>query len=385
MTDSLCMERNHKMDPLTQAYHQTSGRRRRLTRAARWLLPAIALMLVGCREGGPGARVFVRQDSLSRPRLAVLPFTSPAEAAGAGDVVTGTVLTYLLSTGAADVVEPGLVDKAMRSARFVPQASGGLDSDTLAALQQQLHVDAYMLGQVEEYGEIRVGPDTYPSVSFSARIVRASDNSIVWAASISRTGADSVRIFDIGRVSSLGKLTKAAVAEMADSLQRNWPDLASSAVTQQLLITPTSAPGLGPAIAVTVNPALSDETSTYGTADLKALLAEAQGFSRGEVTYAKHFHDTVTTQYRIDGRVIEVKLVDYLKVASAGQFVAQQSPGLAVSKLGSLNAFAGSTPEAAPGGYHLNLAAGRFGLYLTGPANAVDEMHRLASALIAVR
>ena len=79
-------------------------------------------------------------------------------------------------------------------------------------------MDAILTGMVEEYGEVRIGNETYPSVSFSSRLVNARDATIVWAGMVSRTGADKVLLFDIRRISSMGKLVKSAVQSMASSM-----------------------------------------------------------------------------------------------------------------------------------------------------------------------
>ncbi len=355
-------------------------RRRRLLFG---LLLAGALLAAGCRDSGPGRAVFTRQGNAPL-RIAVLPFASPANAPDAGEVVTSTVITYLLATHAVEVVEPGMVEKAMRAARFAPESSGGLDPDTLAVLQQQLNVDAYLLGRVEEFGDVRIGPDTYPAVSFSARLVRATDDTILWAASISRTGADKVKVFDIGRVSSVGKLTKSAVAELAASLQAS-----SGAFTPAEPDAPTPRPQTARPVpgakTFALNPLFADEGRSYAQADLVALLAEVPGFTRGPVSYRKHAFDTVTALYGTEGAGIDVQLVDYQKLETAKAFITRASEDLQPEQLDSHTAFAGDSAAQNPGVYHLNLAAGRFGLYLTGPASAKEKLQQLAVGLIGAK
>jgi hypothetical protein len=376
---------------MNATYRPSPGQETRPARARRLPAPALlllaaglvlAVLTAGCRDAGPSTQVYYRNASGQRLRIAVIPFLSPANAPDAGPVVTSTVITYLLSTGAVDVVEPGTVDQAMRAARFVPTATGGMDPQMTAALQGSLGVDAYLMGQVEEYGDVRMGPDTYPSVSFSARLIRASDNTIVWAASISKTGADRVKVFDIGRISSLGKLTKLAVDEMALSLRAHAADL--------LAAPGMSAPVPGPAQQasqhrlqkVMLNPAFSDEARAFGEADLKALLPEVSGFTRGTVEYSKHFHDAVAARYRAEGAIIEVKLIDYQKADTASKFVAQESPGMQRETIGELPAYtSASTPDHA-GFVHFNAVVGRFGLYISAPQDAADEARKLTDAII---
>jgi len=368
----------------TMKHTETTHRRR--ARIAWFALLGLGLALVflaGCRDSGPSTQVYYRASAGQRLRIAVVPFATPPNAPDAGEAVTSTVITYLLSTGAVDVVEPGTVDRVMRTARFVPTASGGIDRDTMATLQQDLNVDAYLVGSVEEYGDVRMGPDTYPAVSFSARLIRASDNTIVWAASISRTGADKVKIFDIGRVSSIGKLTKAAVGEMAASFRVHAADLMSApGMPAPIPSTPAQSASRPRPELVQVNTAFSDETRAFGEADLKALLPEVPGFTRDTVEHSKHFHDTVAARYRSDAALIEVKLVDYQKTDVAQQFVAAQSPGMEPQQLGALPVYSAATPDHA-GFVHLNAVVGRFGLYVTAPQGAVDKARDLAIQIVA--
>lgn len=361
-----------------------SRSRRRGTRALLLLAAGLTLALVaaGCRDAGPSTEVYYRHASGQRLRVAVIPFLSPANAPDAGPVVTSTVITYLLSTGAVDVVEPGTVDQAMRTARFVPTATGGMDPQMTAALQQSLSVDAYLMGQVEEYGDVRMGPDTYPSVSFSARLIRASDNTIVWAASISKTGADRVKVFDIGRISSLGKLTKLAVDEMALSLQAHAADLLAAPGMGAPVPVPAQQASEHHLQQVMLNPAFSDEARSFGEADLKALLPEVDGFTRGTVEYSKHFHEAVAARYRTENSVIEVKLIDYQKADIASKFVAQESPGMEHETIGTLPAYTSASEPDHAGFVHLNAVVGRFGLYISAPKDATDEARKLTDAIV---
>ena len=70
---------------------------------------------------------------------------------------------------------------------------------------------------------------------------------ILWAATISKTGADSVKIFDIGRVSPLGKLSKQAVDAMARSLAVSRSEIVASlkASSEVASSEATAVPGHG--------------------------------------------------------------------------------------------------------------------------------------------
>lgn len=382
----------------------------RLTFAA---IAASAFLAAGCSDSGPSSRVFVKTKNGTRLRVAVLPFDNVSSNQDAGRVMTNTIITYLLSTGAFDVVEPGVVNATLANEGV--RITDGLTVEIGQRIQPKLNADAYIMGMVEEYGEVRIGPDTYPSVSFSARLVNAKTTEILWAGTISKTGADSVKVFDIGRVSSLGKLSKKAVASMAESLASSRKQimvgLAAEATTVPIadhgtpsaVIPPTNPTPTEPQPPVTptpvtptpvgpvatlpasngTGPRYMDETATYGQPEMTALLKDVDGAKLGDVVYTKHYHDTIETQYHVGdkGKVVEVKLVDYLKASIALKFVQDYNKGSQQTAFNTLPAFTG---ESGFGYYHLDIAPGRFGVYIRGPKDNKADIEALATGIIAL-
>ncbi|MDO8588567.1 MAG: DUF799 family lipoprotein [Armatimonadota bacterium] len=369
------------------------------------IVAAVALALAGCKDDGPSSKVFVKDGKARALRIAILDFTNLAPRSDeAGQVVTNAVVTYMLSTGAFDVVEPGVVDQVMKEQRVIPPPSG-MDLKSCGQLREALNVDAILTGTVEEYGEVRIGNETYPSVSFSARLIDAKDASIVWAGMVSRTGADKVLLFDIRRVSSMGKLVKSAVQTMASSMRRDQGRILASlrpggaaaialatgpAPAPAAAVTPAVGPGPSPvpapAVAVvstapSASGASRDENKTFTSDDLKALLPEIPGFTKKEVEHSKHYHDTIQAKYQIgDGpRFVEVKLVDYLKMAQTQKFLQTEHPGETVGEFGGAPAFQKSSEF---NYLHIDAAVGRFGLFVSGAVDKKTDVEQVATALI---
>ena len=329
----------------------------------------VMLCLSGCNDSGQSTRIFLKNGTSKRLRVAVLPFDNVSRDQDAGRVITNTVITYLLSTGEFDVVEPGIVYATMGSENV--RLTEGVTVEVSQKLQTKLNADAYVMGMVEEYGEVRIGSDTYPAVSFSARLVDARTATILWAATISKTGADNVKLFDIGRVSSLGKLSKQAVATLAASLYKSKNSIIADIATSHdkivpfdvkvvndgkpeqvglsLVQSPTAATDAASAVARLAQTGRSfDESATYGEKELTALLKDV-GFDKlGPVTYKKHFHGSVETSYQIggNGKSVEVRLVDYLKSASSEKFIKHYNPGAQQITFETLPAFSRSQTSA---------------------------------------
>jgi len=358
-----------------------------------------ALALIsGCNDGGPSTQVFVKKPAGQRVRIAVLPFDNVSKDQDAGRVLTSTVITYLLSTGAFDVLEPGVVYSALQSQSI--RFTEGITQDMCQKLQPAMNVDAFVIGVVEEYGEVRVGSDSYPSISFSARLVDARTADILWAATISKTGAENVKMFDIGRISSLGKLSKLAVSAMAKSMLKSAPDIlvglqanaTSAQTTGSVTIGPgavnNGVPGESSAAAAahqqgatTGTPRYLDESATYGEAELKQLLRDVSNAKLGEVTYKKHYHDAIDTRYQLNdgGKFVEVRLVDYRTKVTAEKFLQTYHKGEQQSVFESLVAFTGQSEF---GYYNLDMAAGRFGVFISGPKDLQSAIEETAKGII---
>ncbi len=356
----------------------------------------IAVFFAGCKDSGPSTNIYVKNGKTKRLRIAVLPFDNVSKDPDAGRVLTNTVITYLLSTGNFDVVEPGVINAAMGAEGV--RLSEGVTMEICQKLQPKLSADAYIVGMVEEYGEVRIGADSYPSISFSTRLVNAHTADIIWAATISKTGADNVKLFDIGRISSLGKLSKQAVNAMAVSLSRSKNDIFVELALQQgnsvAGNTHTVNNGTGETTTtLATNPTTGntsgqtakymDETPTYGEKELAALLKDVDKDKLGAVTYKKHYHDTIETKYQIggNGKSVEVKLVDYRKPTISEKFVKQYNPTAQQSTFETLAAFTG---ESNFGYYHLDIVVGRFGLFLQGPKGNKADIDTLAKGIIAL-
>lgn len=351
-------------------------------------------LVSGCKDGGPTTRIFVKNAASGhRLRIAVLPFDNVSKDQDAGRVLTNTVITYLLSTGNFDVVEPGVVSSTMTNEGI--RLTDGVTVETCSKLQDKLKADAFITGLVEDYGEVRIGNDSYPSLSFSARLVDAKTAEILWAATISKTGADNVKLFDIGRVSSLGKLSKQAVAAMAVSLAK------SSGTIFGDMLTPGDKSG-NPEIHTISNKADSkntttstdaangntlaqtakylDESASNGEQELRALLKDVGDAKLGGINYTKHYHDTIETKYTLaNGKTVELKLVDYRQKAAAEKYVKLYNNEFQPTTFETLPAYSG---ESQFGFYHLDVAVGRFGLFFRGPKASETDIQTLGKGVI---
>ncbi len=340
----------------------------------------LTLVVSGCTGSGTAIKSTVRKAvGEERIRVAVLPLDNLSQKAGADRAVTQVIVTYLLASDLFEVVEPGHVNKVLLDLR-IRSATEEVDPETARKLGETLDAELLLIGAVQEYGEVRVASDTYPAVSLSARLLDAYTGTILWSASVSQTGADSVVIFDIGRITSLPKLTQVVVEKLTASLEEAAPRILKAVKTgreARKAAPPTVPAAPAPPAAPPVPSAPAGIALT--PEQLTGLLREIPGFVRSAVEFSKHFYASAQATYEGDGRRIRVRLVDYTDAEQAKQATASEHAGQSAATFGNFPAYVG---ESQFGLLHLDIVSGRFGLYLSGAVGAREHMERLAQTLL---
>lgn len=346
-------------------------------------LGVAAIALPGCKEGGPRTTSYLVKPGEQKLRAAVLPFESATlQNDSAGQIVSQEIVTALLATGMFDVVDPGAVYQAMVDAGLRNGNGYGMGPDALAKLQDKTGpVNIFVVGIVQEFGEVRIGPASYPSISINARVLDAATGRILWSGSASRTGADSEKFFGLGAVHSPGRLARAAVRDLLGSIDR-----AGLAKILQTADTPPAATSThtvpSRAAAPTGKEKYFDESAAYSEAQLTGLMVDVPGLTKGPVEYREHHFSIVETTYQGQGFEMTAKLVDYRKAEAALGYVKHDHPGEPEATFAGLPSYARASAAQTPGAYRLGVAAGRFGLFVSGPADRQGEIEKLARAMI---
>jgi TolB-like protein len=131
------------------------------------------------------------------PKVAVVSLENLSGRAGAGDALTRLLVVGLVRTQRCDVVEPGLVDRAMEDLRIRPV--GTLTRQELQGLRDSLAVDYVLIGTVLENEPVHTPDGEVPSVGLAARLLDARTGQSVWAQMKVRTGEDRETVFGWGR------------------------------------------------------------------------------------------------------------------------------------------------------------------------------------------
>lgn len=167
------------------------------------------------KSEGPEIFIDADVDFYGLDRLAVLPFLNASDRPSAGDIVTALFVSAIHNTGKFHVIEPGIVREVFL--RFRIRNIGAIDPHDLLALNRHMKVQGYLLGSVYEYVEGKELETSPPSITISARMVRAHDGKIVWSMENRRQGNDFNLVLDFDRIYSIIPLAQLAIVEMVDT------------------------------------------------------------------------------------------------------------------------------------------------------------------------
>jgi TolB-like protein len=159
------------------------------------ILTAVLLgLLAGCASR-PTRYIHPNADLGAIQKVAVLPFENASGATGAADKVHKIFLVELLSLEAFEVLEPGVVARAIKSESVT--SPDQLTPEDLKRIGKALGADGLFLGQVVDYADAR-GQNSAPEVTLQFRLVEASSGATVWSTSQTRSGVKTTtRLFGV--------------------------------------------------------------------------------------------------------------------------------------------------------------------------------------------
>jgi len=164
------------------------------------------LLLLGVPGRVPGAEKTVKIAT-----VAVIPFGA-MNVEGLTVDVTALVAESLTKLGF-DVISQEALEDFLATRRI--RRADSLDRAAIREMGVALKVDALMMGFVD----ILDDPEN-PRVFIDAQLVDSIDASVVWANSVSRTGADSTTLLGFGGITSMEELIGVAVEQLLKELPR---------------------------------------------------------------------------------------------------------------------------------------------------------------------
>jgi len=145
--------------------------------------------------------VHPRADLGTIQKVGVLPFETMTAERSPADKVQKIFISELLASGAFEVVEPGVVLKALKDDKVENVAA--LTPAEIVKLAKAMGASGLFFGTVVDYGDARGGSSTATEITIQLRLVDGQSGATVWTASRTRSGATvSARLFGFGGDSS---------------------------------------------------------------------------------------------------------------------------------------------------------------------------------------
>lgn len=165
-------------------------------------------------------RSFYRAEGIvpprsGRARVAVLPFANGSTARRAAEILTLHLIRHLVTAGAAEVVEPGIVRQALLQQRIIQEH--GLSVPQADLVRQLLSADVALFGEVTEYRETGAGT-VEPQVEFSVRAIDTAARQVVWSSDSYGEGNDHVFFFAAGRIPTAHRLADRMTAALVETI-----------------------------------------------------------------------------------------------------------------------------------------------------------------------
>jgi hypothetical protein len=186
---------------------------------------AIALSaLLGCLllAGGCGTTTSYVNPDADLPfyeRVAILPFTSLATDRLAGEKVSSVFFTELLSTGFAEVVDPGQLAAAMLRTRGGTPATNPWSTVELMRLGDEIGAQGMFLGTIRDFEMVRTGRDAFPLLSLEVRLLDVNTGRVVWSASETRRGGPAFPLFGWREIHTMGELSVRVCRDLLGTLE----------------------------------------------------------------------------------------------------------------------------------------------------------------------
>jgi len=178
----------------------------------RHMIVALALVMV---LSVPVVPSYAREKTVPGAMIgtvAVMPFGTssvPDLSVDITDLVMGNLQEKGFGIVPKEELDGFLISRRIRGAEF-------LSRPVIRAMGTTLNADSLLTGSVDI---LRGGEN--PQVSISVQMVDCGNGGIIWANSMSRTGADYVTFLGLGKITSLDRLVRTVLEELLDGIPIN--------------------------------------------------------------------------------------------------------------------------------------------------------------------
>jgi hypothetical protein len=177
---------------------------------------SILLLILGCASG---ARSFRANGTgvLQGATIGFVPLANLTNVDGADRIVTDKILVELGKLQLFKIQEPGEVIGELRRLRIL--TPDRMSNQQMAALAAATGASYFLAGMVTSFDSGQPGVSPIPSAALTIRLIEASSGTVIWAASVARTGRDSETFFGLGRVTTLDRLSECMARDLVASMR----------------------------------------------------------------------------------------------------------------------------------------------------------------------
>lgn len=188
------------------------------------LLLAVAVLFCSCAGSKTRTYVHPEVDFPAYRRAAVLPFKNLTDEDYAGDRVTNIFVTEFLIASRMEIIEPNLTLSTLaemgETFRPANREPAGLALETMRELGEVLDAQAVLIGSVDDYGQVRVGTETFPVVALSVRLLDAETGTVIWRASEQARGGPSVPFVGASESYTQTELAQKVCRKIVESMEK---------------------------------------------------------------------------------------------------------------------------------------------------------------------
>jgi|WetSurSiteA1Bulk_404760.scaffolds.fasta_scaffold00345_7 TolB-like protein len=232
-------------------------------------------------------------------RIVIMPFENFSEDIHAVDSVMPFIRKILEEKGFC------VIDDASRDAFLLKErirTTGCIGREAARKMSQELNVKGIMMGSVNSFYN-----GLNPVIGLSARLVRASDCSMIWVNNTSFTGEDFTTILELGTIREIEKLRDKALDKLFDTLNI-YPPNKKMKSTRKIAVMPLeneSKKGDAGMIAtyLFLSALFKDgkfEPVEFG--EVRRFMVESKLRGKGELDYANK--DTLASKTGVDGILV---------------------------------------------------------------------------------
>jgi len=183
-------------------------------------------LLASCAGSPTRTYVHPEADFPAYRKVAVLPFGNLTDEEYAGARVTDLFVTEFLIVSDMEIVEPNLTLSALSGLEgeggvaLDEDFADGLPLETIRSLGEKLDAQAVLGGTVDDYGDVRIGPETFPVVAISVELMDTETGTVIWRATKQARGGPTTPFIGVSESYTRIDLAQRICRDIVEAMEK---------------------------------------------------------------------------------------------------------------------------------------------------------------------